>query len=230
MPEKRGFTLAEVLITIGIIGVVAAMTLPAVSNNTQNKELETAFRKSYSILGQVTQRVVIEDLGGSIDANSSYALTQYFLKYYKNAELCSKGSGNGCPNITSQNMCEFMKDNYKTFNGNGKPGCVGNDAVTNTIDNSTLYFDSANEQEGDKNYGKILIAIDVNGWQKRPNKWGHDMFLFQIDSSGKLLPMGADGTSYLSKQFCSETSTDTRNGYGCTVKAVSEQDYFKKLK
>lgn len=47
-PEKvayykglKGFTLAEVLITLGIIGVVAAMTMPTLINNTKNKELET---------------------------------------------------------------------------------------------------------------------------------------------------------------------------------------------
>ena len=37
---NKGFTLAEVLITLGIIGVVAAMTLPALVNHTQGKELE----------------------------------------------------------------------------------------------------------------------------------------------------------------------------------------------
>ena len=42
---KKGFTLAEVLITLGIIGVVAAMTLPALVNKTQNQELVTAFKK-----------------------------------------------------------------------------------------------------------------------------------------------------------------------------------------
>ena len=61
--RKSGFTLAEVLITLGIIGVVAAMTLPTVLNNIQNKQLETALKKSYSLLSQVTQRVVMEDSG-----------------------------------------------------------------------------------------------------------------------------------------------------------------------
>ena len=42
---KKAFTLAEVLITLGIIGVVVAMTLPALINKTRNKELHTAFLK-----------------------------------------------------------------------------------------------------------------------------------------------------------------------------------------
>lgn len=49
--DKNAFTLAEVLITLGIIGVVAAMTLPALINKTKNKELHTAFLKTYSEAG-----------------------------------------------------------------------------------------------------------------------------------------------------------------------------------
>lgn len=40
--KKFAFTLAEVLITLGIIGVVAVITLPAVINNSRNKQLEAA--------------------------------------------------------------------------------------------------------------------------------------------------------------------------------------------
>ena len=226
----KAFTLAEVLITLGIIGVVAAMTLPTVINNTRNKELEVAFKKSYSLFNQITQRVIIDDFGGVVDADSSYLIAKDFLKYYKNAELCTKGSGNGCPDITNRNMCEFMQDNYQTYNGYRKSTCIGNDAVTNTIDNTTIYFDSANPEEGANAYNKMLVAIDINGWQKRPNKLGYDMFMFQIDSSGKLIPMGAEGTSFLEQNSCSETSTASTNGYGCTIKAVKDPDYFKQLK
>lgn len=48
--DKQAFTLAEVLITLGIVGVIAAMTLPALINQTQGKELETGLKKAYSIL------------------------------------------------------------------------------------------------------------------------------------------------------------------------------------
>ena len=45
---KKGFTLAEVLITLGIIGVVAAMTLPTVINNVQEKQFHSKFKKAYA--------------------------------------------------------------------------------------------------------------------------------------------------------------------------------------
>ena len=46
--QEQAFTLAEVLITLGIIGVVAALTLPSLINRTKNRELHTAFLKTYS--------------------------------------------------------------------------------------------------------------------------------------------------------------------------------------
>ena len=50
--KYSGFTLAEVLITLGIIGIVAAMTLPSVINNSRNKQLEAGLKKAYSVIGQ----------------------------------------------------------------------------------------------------------------------------------------------------------------------------------
>ncbi len=48
----KAFTLSEVLITIGIIGLVAAMTMPGVIKNYQRKETETRLQRAYSIINQ----------------------------------------------------------------------------------------------------------------------------------------------------------------------------------
>ena len=50
--KKFAFTLAEVLITLGIIGTVAAMTLPSLITRNQNKALEAGLKKNYSIIQQ----------------------------------------------------------------------------------------------------------------------------------------------------------------------------------
>ena len=49
---KNGFTLAEVLITLGIIGIVAAMTMPTLIENYQKKVLETQYKSTVSVLSQ----------------------------------------------------------------------------------------------------------------------------------------------------------------------------------
>lgn len=52
MVKKFGFTLAEVLITLGIIGVIAALTLPSLIQKKQTKELETGLKVAYSLINQ----------------------------------------------------------------------------------------------------------------------------------------------------------------------------------
>ena len=52
MIKRSGFTLAEVLITLVIIGVIAAMTIPTLMNNTNSQEYRTALKKAISMLNQ----------------------------------------------------------------------------------------------------------------------------------------------------------------------------------
>ena len=57
-----GFTLAEVLITLGIIGVVAAMTMPTLINSTQGAQYKTAYKKALSVMSQaVVMNIALED-------------------------------------------------------------------------------------------------------------------------------------------------------------------------
>ena len=72
-----------------------------------------------------------------------------------------------------------------------------------------------------------IYTVDING-HKKPNKWGHDLFTFQLMDNGKLTPMGAKGTDYY-EQECSQTSSSGRNGIGCTYKALNDPNYFKSL-
>lgn len=53
---KRAFTLAEVLITLGIIGVVAAMTLPSLVGNYKKKQAVTQLQKVYTVLNQALRQ------------------------------------------------------------------------------------------------------------------------------------------------------------------------------
>lgn len=57
---KRGFTLAEVLITLGIIGVIAAMTLPSLIQDHRNKVVATRLRKFYSVSNQAIRRAEVD--------------------------------------------------------------------------------------------------------------------------------------------------------------------------
>ena len=62
MKKTSGFTLAEVLITLGIIGVVAAMTIPTLMNQSSQAVFRTGFKKAVSVLNQaITMNVALND-------------------------------------------------------------------------------------------------------------------------------------------------------------------------
>lgn len=102
--KKFGFTLAEVLITLGIIGVVAAITIPTLITSTSSAELKTGFKKAVSILSQaVTMNVALNDadfsqLGSSSDSSNIYGMLVSRIK--------TTGSEVAVTNInTSSNKC-----------------------------------------------------------------------------------------------------------------------------
>jgi prepilin-type N-terminal cleavage/methylation domain-containing protein len=59
--DRAGFTLAEVLITLGIIGVVAALTLPPLVQNYRKKAVETKLAKFYSVMNQAVKLSEVEN-------------------------------------------------------------------------------------------------------------------------------------------------------------------------
>ncbi|MDR1326912.1 MAG: type II secretion system GspH family protein [Heliobacteriaceae bacterium] len=84
MRKNSGFTLAEVLITLGIIGVVAALTMPTLMSSTQGAQYKAAYKKALSALNQmVTLNVALDDFnfaetptGGTL-TGTGYATNMY---------------------------------------------------------------------------------------------------------------------------------------------------------
>ena len=218
----RGFTLAEVLITLGIIGVVVAMTLPALVNRTQGKELETGLQKAYSVIQNALNKMNYDE--GQIVNNANYP-AQAFIKVFKQYFKVSKDCGNeSCEsNFVDEDGTTRVSQNYKTYTNKRMQNSLLDDGQVFISDGMFIMVEN---MSGGK---LLLITVDVNGYNKKPNRWGHDLFTFQVMDNGKLLPMGADGTQYNTEDYCSPTSTGTTNGIGCTYRALTEKDYFKNL-
>ncbi len=80
MKKSSAFTLAEVLITLAIIGVVAAMTIPGVIVRTNQQEFKTGFRKAISVLNQaVTMNMAIDNESPS-DIDNETEMLEYLTK------------------------------------------------------------------------------------------------------------------------------------------------------
>lgn len=102
LKRNAAFTLAEVLITLGIIGVVAAITLPSLIADFQDKQLIAQFKKTYSIISN-SVLLAQQDLGTIgdntrlFDVNkTSEEVAINFSRYFNGASVCKSASDKGC--------------------------------------------------------------------------------------------------------------------------------------
>lgn len=205
------------------------MTLPALVNKIQYKELETALNKNYTILQQALALAQI-DTGETVkpsnyqnfnDGTSTlFPFMKLLKKYVKNAKDCGTAS-------CFLNTGDTPNDYYRTFNNkNSINAYIMDDGQFITTDGSFFLIENSMGAAS----LPIYITVDVNGLNKKPNRWGYDLFTFQLMESGKLLPMGAEGTNYSAEEYCSASSTSTNNGAGCTYPALTDKNYWKNLR
>lgn len=227
---ENGFTLAEVLITLGIIGIVAAMTLPTLIQKNKRAELQSGLKTGYSLLQQALQRMNADNGCPIIPANYPYrTLKNEFIKYFDNPIDCQWGGDQGTKEsilcgkgVISEGSGQVMKGIYKTYNlSKNEISSVPLDDGQFALKNGMLVMIENHHN------GTIFISIDINGINKKPNIWGHDLFTFQLMSDGKLLPMGAEKTAYNENTHCSKTATHNLNGIACTKRALTDSSYWK---
>lgn len=193
-PPPDGFTLAEVLITIGIIGVVAALTLPTLINNHKRKVLESKFKKGYSTLQNAylvysgLNNNNIKDFISAPEWYNKKENTAPFIDSFPNG-IKSYGSitpVNGKLNSTASdyyNLSMLRYDGSPIHRQGLYRGSIQlNDGLTFTIYNN-----------GDvKN--QFIIILDTNGAGSKPNRIGYDIFFFTIIDN-KVIPIAPSGTS-----------------------------------
>lgn len=224
---KKAFTLAEVLITLGIIGVVAALTIPTLVNNYRKKQFETGLKKEYSVLLQALD-MYKQDNETPLkkeDTDQSHGEFKNKIKpYLKILVDCGDDQAGKYEAKCVQNgyYTQDKKYTYKTYSGNIANEDLFDDGQIILNDGSHLLFENVG------NSGAVFVSIDVNGYNKLPNKWGEDVFTFQLMNDGKLLPMGAEGTIYADENtFCSKTSSNRFNGIACANRAIYDSSFWK---
>ncbi|MFR1671449.1 MAG: type II secretion system protein [Candidatus Gastranaerophilaceae bacterium] len=222
--RKFAFTLAEVLITLGIIGVVAAMTLPSLISEKHNRENQAALKKYYSVLQQVCMQMYIDE-GQTINRLNYDRATfmKLFKKYFISVNKVNSSSVEYVEDEETGTLVYLVKE-YKTFNKKTLHGSFFDDGTINIADSVMIFLERPVGGE------RMFISVDVNGVKKKPNLFGHDLFTFQVMDDGKVLPMGADGTMFTDHNtYCSKTSSNGSNGVSCTYKALTDKSYWKNL-
>lgn len=171
--RKLAFTLAEVLITLGIIGIVAAITIPQLINNYKAKRLRTQFLKSYSTIQQAFKEMEADDV--STDPTTYNTLEYYktFMNYLQAPMDCGIGDNKYLP-------CVYMRDSsskdykpYKTYDGKTNASMIlFDDGQIALQDGTLLLFE---------NYAprmRVFVSVDLNGYNNKPNRWGYDFLPF----------------------------------------------------
>ena len=115
---KKGFTLAEVLIILGIIGVVAAFTLPSVINYIRGKQYEVAMKKGYSVLAQALEKMNEDQ--GVIANQENYPHDMFapvYKKYLKVLKDCGLEDCEALGYDSEAGKLDYHSEVYSTFNG-----------------------------------------------------------------------------------------------------------------
>lgn len=196
---SRGFTLAEVLITLGIVGVVAAITMPVLVQKYREKVIITKCKKDYAIIMQTLQMAQADFgtpndnsslfLAGNGDANN---LMKLFGKYISGAQVCLSTSNDKiCKNRKHFIALKPWDDIRETYYSGiilpdggtiyvyySSEKCVPTEVSGNSLDaNGQIIY---NEDGTPKMWTDIRnscgnIVFDINGL-KPPNKYGYDAF------------------------------------------------------
>ncbi|MBR6162705.1 prepilin-type N-terminal cleavage/methylation domain-containing protein [bacterium] len=220
-----GFTLAEVLITLVIIGVIAALTVPTLIHKHRAEEFESRFKKAVSVIN---------------------AIPNYFK--LDNAEELT------CENYNDKNFANLLKKHLQVMRV--EDGAVIFNQATpkyrnfsNTADLTTSggWFDNGNIVLNDgmtffiDNDNGLFITVDINGYKKKPNRFGYDLFCFSLahkigkydeitqKGNGKAYPMGHPYTGYTNPVSCSKSGDSEKNGLTCAYEASKNPNYFKEL-
>ncbi len=218
----KGFTLAEILITLGIIGVVARVTLPALMTNVSAKEVGTTLAKSINTL-EVGNKTLLADTNArnlsSLVSEGVFNTDNYLtlLSNYLNGTL--RTGATAVLNGTSTS-------NLTTF--------TTKDGILFTSITSKINLQKPNNTISSPKYSGegTFLLVDING-NGSPNKLGADQFVLYIDSKGSVIPYGGDeyaqytlNSTAIWNSGCNSTSTDTSasNRASCTGSIV-DNDY-----
>lgn len=215
---KKGFTLAEVLITIVILGVIAAMTIPVAITATKEKETISALNKAYSTLQKALYTSQAKDDGfvswsipetGQVER--AEAVAKLIMPHLNVMNVC--GTGKGC----------FPDTTYKYLNGSDWANIdERTDLYKFALTDGTsiaikMYDASSPNSQG--------FFVDVNGF-KGPNVRGRDEFVFLLNpDTNMILPYGKDLSDADIKSDCSKTG---QGNYCATyVLRYGKLDYIK---
>ena len=214
---RQGFTLAEVLITLGIIGIVAAMTMPALITKYQKQVTISALKKAYSVISQAVKNSEIDNgdmkdwpVGAQITDVNQY-FDKYFRPYYKAPKLCM--SHTDCGYKGSSNVWKLKNGTFYWV------VTTDESRLLYSLSDGTVIFNPRNSTnaQGIPDYANYFF-VDING-AKKPNVVGNDVFVFTMSDGKGVRPMCYD-KSYEDINFICKSGNSHANC--CAAKIIAD--------
>lgn len=177
---NKGFTLSEVLITLGIIGIVAVLTIPAVMKNYRNRLYVSQLEKVYAQIADAAQAEMNDEHCSNFYETKAASATSCSDA---NKGICQSGAGYFLNNYfkpikrnckTGTNKC--LADRYTNLDGADAGAFFGNYCIQ-TTNGATICLEYANNTPS--------VAVDVNG-PSEPNMTGRDVFVMNITQKGTI--------------------------------------------
>ena len=171
--KKAAFTLAEVLITLGIIGIVAAMTIPTLISEYQDKQFKTAYKKAYSDLNQVLMSALAYNempyRTGEYDINATTSEFAIIKSGFKVSKQCDKNTFYECW-AKGDTLC-----GGSCSGGEGVDLDSGLPVPSNNADNP--FIDVSGRSWVPYWPFQNIYLVDTNGLAG-PNRFGKDRWIF----------------------------------------------------
>lgn len=176
MKSYKAFTLAEVLITLGIIGVVAAMTMPTLINKIDNKVLESQNKKAQSILANGIKSLMANEDVTTI-ANSSLSSCSTAQCVSDELHKVFKIVGD-----VPVDDSDDAKGEYKFTNGTF-PIWTDSNMYYSFVTPDGMYFGIKKFEPGASSF---TFVADLNG-SKNPNTGAKDLCKYTVSATGTLV-------------------------------------------
>lgn len=176
--KKGGFTLSEVLITLSIVGIIAALVVPGVIKDINNKAMMALLQGTISNIDDVVQNELVRTRAVKLSDTDIFNNAQKFLKNFD----ISKSKGTGQPIF-------YPTGGYKNFQGVSKSGMgAGTYNASAVLKNGVGIAILTPRQANSKQFTgrqSALITIDLNG-SKEPNISGVDLFELELSDESNL--------------------------------------------
>lgn len=204
----KAFTLAEVLITLGIIGIVAALTIPTLISHYTKKQTATKLKQTYSIMSQALTMAQSEhgdttswEVAGirgtnteDVNFNTKDVITTFAKKYFLPYLKVAKDYGYVLPGSIGYDGVYLPISNSKTGTGRKYIVLLSNNVFVKIGLATHCYEYDQDNNCIERRYTNILFDVDINGFQK-PNTLGKDVFYMIFNLNKKVFQMHQYGTA-----------------------------------